>query len=481
MALRSRALGSVITIALAVTATPTLAAPSVAASTTSMTSTASMRLDEGARHWKATPEKRARVVSAPHGRRGSAVKVRTTRPGTTSLVTRARVGKNVEQGTRFVGKVWVKGTRKGQKAALHLREWRHGKRIQVRRKAVRLRTDKWSVIRVGAVKKHRMSRFGLRVVAPQLRTKQAVKVDGASVAPVASTSQASDSGQKLSNGCSYTTRGIPSCGAYFGSAYGSNTEPSDFEKTVGQRLGVRRTYYNGTQVAKAVATAKSDLSKGRLPWMSFKLPYSWTDMANGRGDAWTKDLVAKLNALDGPVWLAFHHEPEADGNMSEWTRMQKHLGPIVRSNSDNVAFTLILTGWNQLYGAKGNSLDASWPKTKVDVAGFDVYNKLGTVKNGKEQTKATKMATDYFAKFSVWAKKHDVVWGLAETGYTNKAAEQDPDWIKRTYGELVANGGVAFAYFNTTLNSIAPWDLGTPAKMRAWKRAYVGTPLLPAH
>ena len=34
--------------------------------------------------------------------------------------------------------------------------------------------------------------------------------------------------------------------------------------------------------------AEADLAAGRLPWISFKLPYSWPDMAAGKGDAWAR-------------------------------------------------------------------------------------------------------------------------------------------------------------------------------------------------
>ena len=47
--------------------------------------------------------------------------------------------------------------------------------------------------------------------------------------------------------------------------------------------------------------------------MSFKLPHSWGEMAAGAGDAWAKNLAARFGRLNGPVWLAFHHEPEGDG------------------------------------------------------------------------------------------------------------------------------------------------------------------------
>jgi hypothetical protein len=281
---------------------------------------------------------------------------------------------------------------------------------------------------------------------------------------------------KLSNGCAYSARGLPACGAYLGQTYGSNSDPSGFEDDMGRRLGIRRTFWTGDKVDSAVRTARTDLAEGRLPWISFKLPYSWAEMASGKGDAWAHDLAEQLDALDGPVWVAFHHEPETDGPMGDWTRMQERLGPIMRNTADNVAFTVIVTGWHQFYGEDQYSLENIWPQgMKVDVAGFDIYNRLGQDGN----TKATDLDGSYFSKIEPWAKQEGLVWGLAETGFTDMAAENDPDWIRRTYEELEDRGGVAFAYFNTTLNSAAPWDLGTEAKLDAWREAQVGTPLLP--
>ena len=280
----------------------------------------------------------------------------------------------------------------------------------------------------------------------------------------------------LSNGCAYSARGIPACGAYLGQTYGSNSDPSNFEDQMGRRLGVRRTFFTGDKVDSAVSTARTDLAAGRLPWLSFKLPHSWSEMASGAGDAWARDLAQRLGELDGPVWVAFHHEPEGDGAIGDWTRMQERLGPIMRNNAGNVAFTVIVTGWHQFYGDDQYSLSNIWPSgVKVDVAGFDIYNRLGQDGN----TKATDLDGSYFSKIEPWAKQQGLVWGLAETGFTDMAAEVDPDWIRRTHKELEDRGGVAFAYFNTTLNSAAPWDLGTEAKLDAWREAQVGTPLLP--
>src|SRR6187200_987576 len=59
----------------------------------------------------------------------------------------------------------------------------------------------------------------------------------------------------LSNGCNYDSRGIPRCGALFGAAYGSNSSPRRWERSMGRGLGVHRTYYDGARVDAAVNMA----------------------------------------------------------------------------------------------------------------------------------------------------------------------------------------------------------------------------------
>jgi hypothetical protein len=269
----------------------------------------------------------------------------------------------------------------------------------------------------------------------------------------------------LTNGCAYSPRGIPACGAYLGAAYGSNTDPAGWEAAMGTHLGLHRTYYDGGGIEKAVRTAAADLAVGRLPWMSFKLPRSWPAMADGQGDAWVTTLATRLSQLHGPVWVAFHHEPEGDGDITAWTRMQAHLAPLVHALAPNVAYTIILTGYHQFYGANQYHLDSLWPKnTAIDVVGVDVYNKYGVTRDGKRSTTPTDMIGKYFAPLSTWAKAHGVAWGLGETGFSNEAAAIDPTWVTRTYAQMQQYGGVAFAYFNTNLHSVADWQLTTTQK-----------------
>ena len=282
----------------------------------------------------------------------------------------------------------------------------------------------------------------------------------------------------LSNGCDYSPRGIPGCGAYVGAAVGGNDDPSGLEEEVG-RLGVRRTYWSADEADEAVATARADLARGRLPWVSFKLQVPWEEAAAGARDEWASGLAADLADLPGPVWVALHHEPEGDGDVAVWRAVQERLGPVLRDGAPNVAFTVVLTGWNQVNGPPELGLDRIWPRTTVDVAGFDVYQPYGVERDGGTVDEVTDLTGEYFVPFSAWARENGVRWALAETGATDAAARDRPRLLGDTYDSLVDAGGVAFTYFDSPLNSIADWTLGTPEKQEQFADVLGRAPRLP--
>ncbi|WP_110206239.1 hypothetical protein [Nocardioides daejeonensis] len=369
-------------------------------------------------------------------------------------------------------------TERDRTISLVLRSSGDGERL--RRRTVRVPGGQWTTVRLTTGTK----RAGYRpvVVARGLARGERLRLKPVRIRPVSDTQQPGNPPRENSpgDGCRYTVRGLPSCGSYLGMAYGSNSDPAPLERELGTPVGVRRTYYRADQVASAVRTARADIAHGRLPWISFKFPHSWEAMAAGKGDAWAKSLAAEFDQLPGPVWLAFHHEPETDGDIQAWRRAQERLVPLVRGHADNIAYTVVLTGWHQFYGPAEYSLDAIWPRgVKVDVAGFDVYNSHGVVKDGREMA-PTRMDSAYFAKISAWAKQQGVAWGIAETGFTDTAFREDPTWIQRTRRELESRDGVAMAYFNSGLNSIASWELGTGRKWEAFAQANPSAARLPA-
>ncbi|WKN46984.1 cellulase family glycosylhydrolase [Nocardioides sp. Arc9.136] len=441
--------------------------------------------ERGTTGWSLTGAPKARLTTSGTSRSGDrALQVRSARPGTVRLDgTATSRATRTPAGTTTTARAWVRSAVRGQRVTLVARELRGGSWVHSERRTVTPAAGTWTRLRVPVTTTRARSTVELRLVVRSSGSQVRLLVDdadlrarrtGAGAAPV----DAARAGT-LTNGCAYSARGVPSCGAYFGATYGSNTDPTAFESQVGRRLGVRRTFYNASGVDSAVRQARTDLAHGRLPWMSFKLPLSWEQMASGAGDAWATGLARKLAALDGPVWVAFHHEPEGDGDIAAWRRMQERLAPLVRRTAPNVAYTVVLTGWNQLYGASTYSLANLWPRgVEIDVAGFDIYNGFGAVKDGKKSTKWTEIDRDYFAKIQRWAADEGVAWGLAEWGYTDEAHQRDPDWIQTTYDQLVARGGVAAAYFNTELNSAGSWRIASASKRQDFADAIDGTAAL---
>lgn len=383
---------------------------------------------------------------------------------------------SASSGERYRASAWVRTDRPPLSGQLRVRQVA-GRDVQQAKGTFWLTDRSWHRVQVGFEIKNDNTSLDLNVLAWNMDQGQHLYVDDVSM--IKSAVVAARSTERLSTGASMSQRGIPSRGALFGAAVGGNTDPTAFERSIDRRLGVRRTYWRPDQVEEAVESARSDLAAGRLPWISFKLPHSWKQMSQGRGDAWARQIANGLSKVPGPVWVAFHHEPEADGPMRDWTAMQEHLGPIIRQNAPNVGFTVIVTGWNQFYGPQRFSLESIWPNTKVDVAGFDVYNRYGTVKDGELELDQVDMRSKYFEPIQRWAKSEGVPWGLAETGYTDRASRVDPNWLSRTYDDLVATDGIAFTYFNSALNSPgASWTVGSSAKTAQFSRAIKGTPMV---
>ncbi len=255
----------------------------------------------------------------------------------------------------------------------------------------------------------------------------------------------------------FTTNGIPTNGeVLFGAA--TIDDITNLESQVGGPVGIRRSYYKAGQEGSAIARATDDIAHGRVPWLSFKLPYGWADMANGRGDAWATDLADRLGQLNGPVWIALHHEPEGDGNHPDWVAMQRHLSPLFRQH-DNIAFTIILMGWHQfLSGNTAYSMDNFWPgKEHVDVLGFDPYNFYATTRSNGTMNWAWDELSKYYDGITKWLRNsgnQDVPWAIAETGYSDTAASIPRNYVAPN-GKTVSTAGTGADWLTRAYDDMA--------------------------
>ena len=210
---------------------------------------------------------------------------------------------------------------------------------------------------------------------------------------------------------------------FVGAAIQNNGDPGPLEATVGRQLGLHRTYWNYGSVSSSIRQATADAKAGRIPWLSYKLPGSWADAAAGKDDVQTRALAKQLADVPGEIWVAIHHEPEGDGNLSDWRAAQRRLLPILEA-APNVRTSIILTAWDTFYSKNSAySLDALWPGNMVSILGFDAYNRYGDANHpGKGWTEMN----HFYDQIAPAAKKLGVDWAIAETGYTDSAAAKDP-------------------------------------------------------
>ena len=175
----------------------------------------------------------------------------------------------------------------------------------------------WQLVELSFVAASTGAEFDLNVLGLELLIRPGALVDDVSLKKVErswSRRQTDRRGARRPGHCptaSPSLPGIPSRGALFGAAVGSNTDPARLRRIDRPATRGSTDLLDRLPGEQCGQYGSSRSSNGRLPWISFKLPYSWARMAAGDGDAWARDLATKLAQLPGPVWVAFHHEPEA--------------------------------------------------------------------------------------------------------------------------------------------------------------------------
>ena len=235
--------------------------------------------------------------------------------------------------------------------------------------------------------------------------------------------------------------------------------PATLEAQTGRKLSLHRSYMDAsTSTAAMAARAKADVATGRIPLISTKVPGSWAAVAAGQQDAWLLERIRGLAAVDGPVWLALHHEPAGDGAPADWVAMQQHARTLIKANSSNIALVGILNGWD-FKKKNGNPVEYNMPVgTGVDIMGFDSYNGWSPT-NGK----AWQPAADVFSPALTIQS-----WGyptlVGEYGVRTDPANpgRAAQWLRDAYAFATAHHFVGMSYFDSGLNSPdGTWTLDT--------------------
>jgi hypothetical protein len=260
----------------------------------------------------------------------------------------------------------------------------------------------------------------------------------------------------------------------WGAAIGGNADPARHESVTGRALGLRRTFFSwDKRTGSMVNTARADLAAGRVPWVSTKTP-GWAEMASGARDAEIDQMLRALDALNGPVWLTVHHEPEGGGGSPTvddpggapaWRAMQRRVRERMTAlRTDNIAFAPILMTWT--FDPRSGRTPSDWWVDGIwDFAGVDHYSQ-------KESLTSMELAMWHNARGFYGAKGLKVAVGEWGNRGTDAAAAAEMEAFYRMAIGPVPPGQaqvIGMSYFDSNLNSPSGgWELfGAPlAKFR---------------
>ena len=283
---------------------------------------------------------------------------------------------------------------------------------------------------------------------------------------------------------------------FWGMSAGRVDHLTAVEAAAGRSVGARRSFWQGTtaHVNSSISQAASDIAAGRVPWFSYKLPGNWASVANGNHDAWAHSICSGLGALNGPIMLTWHHEPEHDEpNIMDWVAMSDHLYTISKQYP-NIRTGPILTGWNQVYGPNQQfRLNNLWPGEfkSGDFIAFDPYNPYGsygtngtydpntdiwTPPEGATQTWNYREQEPYYNHLSEFAKRKGIKWAIGEFGIGPEGGQYAVDnygsmnFFSNAWNKAIELGDcLTICYFNTAYNSTVDWRIThDPVRLNPW-------------
>jgi hypothetical protein len=264
-----------------------------------------------------------------------------------------------------------------------------------------------------------------------------------------------------------------------GMAYESNTDPTPVEKRLGFVLDSRRTYYGSSEaeIKKAETNIRANIAAGRkVSSVSFKVPFTWAEMAAGKGDAWAtalRDRLAKLVAgTTHIIKIAFNHEPENDkapnnggtvAGRDNWKAMQLRLAPLF--DQAGFFFIVILMGMHSV--RTSDSLYKIW---RLDLAipnhpaikgvGLRPLPVPGPCPGRRDEAGRLVPAGGRLQGDPAFHKtRPGLAWGLSETAHTEDAEPSALVCSRPRLRWSSKYGGSWLEWFNSNLNSTAKWEM----------------------
>jgi uncharacterized protein YkwD len=242
------------------------------------------------------------------------------------------------------------------------------------------------------------------------------------------------------------------------------------ESEIGRKLAIDHFYLHLGDLWPD-ARFSWDRRGGRVPFVDWDLEdpmYTWGQIAAGKADRIIDARAKEAAAYEGPILLAFDHEPEdhaaAYGTHTQFVAAWRHVVDIFRrAGATNVKFVLILGAAVFQEGAA-----ALWypGRSYVDYVGADGYNWYGAHHPARWRTVA-----DIFTSFYYWAVDEHLPAMITEAGCLEDP--NDPGrkaaWFREATSWLRTHPDIkAFVYFDT--DQRWPWWVDTsPQSLEAYR------------
>lgn len=252
---------------------------------------------------------------------------------------------------------------------------------------------------------------------------------------------------------------------------------SDALRLTGQ-VGLRRTFYRWDDARRESRNISADHSADRLPWVSFKPPFSskggWAAVASGRYDGDIRARARRYAALSRPVVVTFNHEPhnDATGTPAEFAKAWLRIHRVMQGETglQNVAFVPIIGEWE--FNPVNRSRNPGEYITEAVLQhcaflGVDLY-----------QTRKGEGYRERVGRVFDWLDgqgHRDLQVGIGETGCTDDfGSPSGARWWEDSWRWTVANRDrmAAISYFNSlhNNNSGKNWLLTqSSSKLRAFR------------
>lgn len=273
---------------------------------------------------------------------------------------------------------------------------------------------------------------------------------------------------------------------------GGTSDMGALDTQLGTRMMGTRYYADASNYnSSGLQKIRDAWSKGQTPYLSVKPPprsgsgdpaTGWAGVGNGSQDTWINNMLTTYQSAavaagpDKVLWLCVHHEPDDDilkgtATYADFIAMQNRLHDKSKA-FDRIRFGIVLMGYHEWGIGADIPISTIIPNSlaaKMDFFGVDVYENFDKPQsNGQPGTTWTPFSTLYFPRIKAWLDSVNpgCPWGQFETGVTARAFSLKPTWFAEQDRELKKNGGSIFLYFNSTLNSVAPWPMNDPNSPR---------------